>query len=388
MGIVGSLLSASRAARLPIVSRGWCASAEAGINEEVNSVYARSEARALHQFPAEEMSRMSANARLLTASRLGLKVLFSVICAVFLLHGQSVQHPKKLLLSHILIKVSIDSGQEHSDEINLARKRAEEVLIAARSGTSFAHLAEQYSNDAATAEIGGSLGWVRKGQLAPALDEAAFQLKVGEISGIVQSAFGFHILRLVAIADDHESAFPSTPRFRKLPVTPPDTSVEPSPSPASRWPDPNNPRQTGVGKTISELRELCNQHSDLPFGTKSNSKAGAYDCALVAIPMDPDYEKLVDRIATLQEQECRLYNGSLPDRAPADPELARVWKELQSLTAEWGKRSTALMDDLARAESTKANERQDADAENSAHQRALRLIVDWWRVHSNCGKGL
>jgi hypothetical protein len=333
---------------------------------------------------------MSANARLVTASWLGLKVLFLAICAAFLLHGQSVQHPKKLLLSHILIKVSVDAEPGHTDEINLARKRAEEVLIAARSGTSFAHLAEQYSDDPATAEIGGSLGWVRKGQLTPALDEAAFQLKVGEISGIVQSAFGFHILRVVAIADDHESAFPTTPKSRKLPVTPPDTSVEPSPSPAARWPDPNNPRQTGVGKTISELRELCNRHSALPFG--GNSKSQEYGCALVAIPMDPDYEKLVDRIAALQEQECRLYNGSpLPDRAPADPELARVWKEAQSLTEEWGKRSTALMDDLARAESAKANERQDADAESRklvAHQRALRLIVDWWRVNSNCGNGL
>jgi hypothetical protein len=323
--------------------------------------------------------------------KLGLKVLFLIICAAFLLHSQSVQHPKKLLLSHILIKVSVDAGPGHTDEINLARKRAEEVLIAARSGASFAHLAEQYSDDPATAEIGGSLGWVRKGQLAPALEEAAFQLKVGEISGIVQSAFGFHILRLVAIADDHESAFPATPRFRKLPVTPPDTSVEPSPSPASRWPDPNNPRQTGVGKSISELRELCNQHSDLPFGAKSNSKAGEYDCALAAIPMDEDYETLVDRISALQKQLCRLYNGTLPEHAPTAPELAEIWKEAQLLAEKWEKRSAALLDDLKWADEAEAKDRQSVDAQNkklAAHQRALRLVLDYWRVHSNCGNGL
>jgi hypothetical protein len=331
---------------------------------------------------------MRANARLVPASCLCVKVPLLVVLAVFLLHGQSEQHPKKLLLSHILIKVSgADAGQGHTDEINLARKRAEEVLIAARSGTSFAHLAEQYSDDPATAEIGGSLGWVRRGELAPALDEAAFQLKVGEISGIIQSDFGFHILRLVAAADDHESAFPTAPRFHKLPVAPPDASPEQSRASVSRWPDPNNPQQMGVGKTISELRALCDQHSALPFGGSSNSKSAAYDCALVAIPMDPDYERLVNRIAALQKQVCRLYNGDLPESAPADPELARVWTEVQVLAKEWGKRSATLLDDAARAEAAKAN----TDAENSglaARQRAQRLIVDFWRVNSNCGKGL
>jgi len=299
--------------------------------------------------------------------------------------------------------------------------------MAARSGTSFAHLAEEYSDDSATAEIGGSLGWVRRGQLASALDEAAFQLKVGEISGIVQSAFGFHILRLVATADDHESAFPTAPKFHKLPVAPPDASLEQSRASVSRWPDPNDPRQMGVGKTISELRELCYQHSALPLGGNSNSKSSEYECALEAIPMDPDYEKFVDRIATLQKQACRLFNGSLPERAPVDPELARVWEEVQFLAKEWGKRSVALMNDLERPEAAEARERQDADAElsrettgdgtrnlseaekilkqqltekhrasvqerqNSRLQvqlRAQRLVLDWWRVNSNCGHGL
>ena len=331
--------------------------------------------------------RMRANARLVTAPWLDLNVPLKFIFSAFSLPGQSVQHPKKLLLSHILIKVSFDAGQGGTDEVNLARKRAEDVLRAARSGTSFAHLAEQYSEDPATAELGGSLGWVRRGQLAPALDEAAFQLKVGEISGIVQSAFGFHILRLVATADDHESAFPAAPRFHKLPVAPPEASPEQSRASVSRWPDPNNPRQMAVGKTISELRELCSQNSGSPLGDGGNSRARSYDCALVAISMDPDYENLVDRIAALQKQVCRLYNGSLPERAPADPELARVWKEVQLLAKEWGKRSATLLDDAARAEAAEAN----TEAENSglvARRQAQRLVLDFWRVNSNCGNGL
>jgi hypothetical protein len=89
-----------------------------------------------------------ANARLVTTAFIYINVPLSVILAVFLLQGQSEQHPKKLLLSHILIKVSaVDAGQRYTDEINLARKRAEEILGAVRSGASFANLAEQYSDD-------------------------------------------------------------------------------------------------------------------------------------------------------------------------------------------------------------------------------------------------
>ena len=134
---------------------------------------------------------MRLNLQLITAFWLALRVWLVIFLSVLVLHSQSMQSPKKLLLSHILIKISHDAGQGYNEEISLARKRAEEVLSAARSGTSFARLAEQYSEDVATAELGGSLGWVKRGQLAPALEKAAFGQKVGEVSGIVQSAFGF-----------------------------------------------------------------------------------------------------------------------------------------------------------------------------------------------------
>jgi hypothetical protein len=331
---------------------------------------------------------MRVTARLVTA-QFGYKALLLLVLATSVVHGQPEQHPKKLLLSHILIQVPAgDGGQENTDKINQAQKRAEDVLAAARSGKSFARLAEQYSEDSATAQMGGSLGWIRKGQLAPALDEAAFQLKVGEISGIVRSAIGFHVMRLVAIADDHESAIPAAPRFGEPPAAPTDGMPERSEGPVSRWPDPNNPQQMGVGKSIAELRELCDRHADLPFSANPSPKSSEYECSLVAIPMEPDYERLVDRIATLQSQECRSYDGSMPVRAPADPELARTWKELVSLTEEWGKRSVAFSNELSRAEAAAGKGPEDEEIRISATKRVKRLTLDFWRVHSNCGNGL
>ena len=337
--------------------------------------------------PLDKATRV--NARPITA-QFGYKALLLIVLATSLAHGQSELPPKKLLLSHILIQVSAgDGGQENTDKINQAQRRAEEVLAAARSGKSFARLAEQYSEDPGTAQLGGSLGWIRKGQLTPSLDEAAFQLKVGEISGIVRSAFGFHILRLVAIADDHESAIPVPPRSSESPAAPTAALPEQSQRPVSHWPDPNNPQQMGVGKSIAELRELCDRHAALPFSANANPKSSEYECSLVAIPMDADYERLVDRIARLQNQECRLYNGSMPVRAPADPEQARTWKELVSLTEEWGKRSVAFTNELSRAEAAEVKGQQEShEIRIAATQRVGRLSLDFWRVHSNCGNGL
>jgi PPIC-type PPIASE domain len=367
--------------------------------------------------------------RFIATSFLFLKASLLVVLAASPSQAQNESVPKKLLLSHILIKISdVETGSEATTKTDLARSRAEEVLKAARSGTSFASLAARYSDDPATADIGGSLGWVRRGQLAPSLEEVAFQLKVGEISEIVQSDFGFHVLRLVAVADDREPVPPSPPKFSTRPAPPADALPQPSRPPVPRWPDANNPRDMGVGKTISELRGLCSQNSGQRLhGTDSSSHSSEYECAIVAIQMDPDYEQLVDRIVTLRKQECRLNNGDLISEAPADPVLARVWRELQPLVEDWERRAAAISDDNTRAEGAEAKEREDADAEvarqipgyrtrnlsepekilkqqliekhqagiqerknsrQTAGQRALRLALDFWRVNGNCGKGV
>ena len=76
-----------------------------------------------------------------------------------------------------------------------ARTKAEEVLELARDGRKFDKLAEQFS-EGAGADKGGLLGTFARGEMEPALEEAAFRLKRGEVSKVIQTHDGFHILRV------------------------------------------------------------------------------------------------------------------------------------------------------------------------------------------------
>jgi parvulin-like peptidyl-prolyl isomerase len=81
-------------------------------------------------------------------------------------------------------------------DIKQKRTKAEEVLRRARGGEDFAKLAKEFSTDPGSAEKGGDLGWFGHGVMVPEFDQAAFALKPGEISDIVESKFGYHIIKV------------------------------------------------------------------------------------------------------------------------------------------------------------------------------------------------
>ena len=95
--------------------------------------------------------------------------------------------------SHVLIRVS---DQASDEEKKKARARIDAVLKRAQAGEDFATLAREHSQDG-SAGNGGDLGYFTKGQMVPPFDEAAFSLKPNEISGVVTTQFGYHVIKVV-----------------------------------------------------------------------------------------------------------------------------------------------------------------------------------------------
>ena len=96
--------------------------------------------------------------------------------------------------AHILIGIPQNATPEQKTE---ARTRAAAVLKTVKAGGDFATLARANSSDSGSAQNGGDLGFFPKGQMTPAFEEAAFKLKPGSTSALVETQFGFHILKAI-----------------------------------------------------------------------------------------------------------------------------------------------------------------------------------------------
>lgn len=107
--------------------------------------------------------------------------------------------------SHILLKTQDDKGKELSDEKKKeAKAKAEEALAKVKSGEDFAEVAKKYSQDT-SASNGGELGTFGRGQMVTKFEDAAFSMKPGEISDIVETEYGYHIIKVTERVDKQET---------------------------------------------------------------------------------------------------------------------------------------------------------------------------------------
>ncbi len=111
---------------------------------------------------------------------------------------------KQVRAEHVLLRVKPDASQ---GEVEKVRAQAEKILDEARKGKDFAELAKKYSQDEATANKGGELGFFTAKAMEPAFSTAAFSLKPGEISDIVRTPYGFHIIKSEEITEAGTSPF-------------------------------------------------------------------------------------------------------------------------------------------------------------------------------------
>ena len=98
--------------------------------------------------------------------------------------------PEEVRASHILLKT------EGKDDAAV-KKEAEDVLAKAKAGADFAELAKKYSEDDSNKDKGGDLGFFPKGQMVPEFDAVAFAMQPGQISDLVKTQFGYHIIKMV-----------------------------------------------------------------------------------------------------------------------------------------------------------------------------------------------
>lgn len=111
---------------------------------------------------------------------------------------QFFMQPEAVRASHILVKV--EPGADAATK-QAARAKADDVLKQVKAGGDFAALAQQHSQDGSAAG-GGDLGFFPRGQMTKAFEDAAFGMKAGQVSEIVETEFGFHIIKVT----DHRTA--------------------------------------------------------------------------------------------------------------------------------------------------------------------------------------
>ncbi|MBT5834725.1 MAG: hypothetical protein HOH83_07995 [Deltaproteobacteria bacterium] len=111
---------------------------------------------------------------------------------------ESYVTPPQIKARHILLKLPPDSSEETLTE---KQQQLEKLLTQIRSGKSFEELAREHSEDG-TAADGGDLGWFKPGEMVPAFETAAFALAAGEVSDIVQSPFGLHLIKVDELKEE------------------------------------------------------------------------------------------------------------------------------------------------------------------------------------------
>lgn len=115
-------------------------------------------------------------------------------------HKDQYRTKERVKARHILISIL----NKPADEVPKLKTKAEDLLKQIKAGADFAKLAEKNSDDKTNAAKGGDLGWVMRGQMVPEFEKATFALKPNQISDVVSTNYGFHIVQVLEKEDAHQ----------------------------------------------------------------------------------------------------------------------------------------------------------------------------------------
>ncbi len=105
--------------------------------------------------------------------------------------AQLSQRPRLLTFRQVVVV-----PEPSESALDTARTEAEELFARIQAGEDFAELAREFSDDPGTAQLGGDLGWFRRGRMVRAFEDAAFGIFDGLVNEVVETEFGFHIIKV------------------------------------------------------------------------------------------------------------------------------------------------------------------------------------------------
>ena len=166
---------------------------------EIRSAYEKNKAR--YQVPERRVARYALVD--VNQIRQNVQVTDDQLKAQYQANIQQYQVPNRVHVEHILF-MTVGKPDAEVEEI---RKKAEDVLSQVKKGGKFEDLAKKYSEDPGSKDKSGDLGWIVQGQTVPEFEKTAFSLPPGQVSDLVKSQYGFHIIKVLEKETAHTKPF-------------------------------------------------------------------------------------------------------------------------------------------------------------------------------------
>ncbi len=236
----------------------------------------------------------------------------------------------------VTLKQVIISTEPTDDAGLLAREEAEQALSRAIAGEDFTRLAREYSDDAASRESGGDLGWVQRGLLVPEFEEALWAMRPGEISDIVETGFGYHIIKLERVRGDDRQA-------RHILIRP---------------------------EVLDADIEMARQLAD---SVAAGLRAGADVDSMIQAYGDPNERSTLTQFP--QEQLPELYRRALANAQPGDA-VGPIELRQPGMPPKW---AVVVLIDLSPAGEWELNDYREVIRQQLQQQAMIQKVVDGLR---------